>query len=435
MHADSLDFPSFSIWLEPLTKPEKMPLIQSGAWAVWENKLIILGGRDEGFHGLNQLQDPFKQSRVNQSIWAIDLSSFESLELKLHPKNPEWEQLFSSNMQFEQDGSTLYIVGGFGARHSTDKQSDDTFDTLIAFDLPQLLIEIEQQGDPSNAVVARACSPHLKVTGGELLKIGDLFYLCFGQCFEGVYDPGKSGLYTGAIRVFQLMDQEITLVREIKHESLHRRDLNAVKIYQNEKTFLAGLGGVFDSKGNGYYNPVYYDPNIDECSVTVDPLKQLTNQYNCAKASIFDKESNSCITVLLGGIGQNQYHVSSNSWENGDSGAKIPFVKSITQMIFSKGKMYQYIQIPPQDPEMPGLLGANSIFIPATAFKNHDSIIDYSLLNNQVSTIGLLYGGIEAQRPTSSTIYPTRVNQVIYKVLLEKNEDKSFQTLTKSRLG
>ncbi len=434
MTTDSLDFPSFKIRLEALCTPKKMPLIQSGAWAIWENKLIIFGGRIEGFHGLNQLHSIFNQSMVNKSIWAIDLQTFDALELKLDPDSTEWAQLFSSNMQFEQEGSTLYVVGGYGAKSPKDKRSDDTFDTLMAFDLPKLLHEISTNGDPSQALISKVCSPHLKVTGGEMVKIDDLFYLSFGQCFEGVYDPGKSGLYTEAIRVFRLKGDEIELVQEIKDPNLHRRDLNVVKLYQKDKTLLAGLGGVFDPNGNGYYHPVYLDPSQKNPQVIVDSLKQVTNQYNCAKASIFDKDSNSCYTVLLGGIGQNQFHVETNSWENGDRGAKIPFVKTITQMIYSNGHMHQFIQTPPSDPEMPDLLGANGIFIPEPDLLLKDQLIDYSKIKEDTTTIGLFYGGILSEKPTSSAIYPTKVNQTIYRVVLEKTEAKNFQVLTRTSI-
>lgn len=431
MTDDILNFPSFTIRLESFCQPEKMPLIQSGAWAIWNKKLIILGGRIEGFHGLNQLQNVFGQNKVNKSIWAVDLETFDSQELKLDPESKKWEQLFSSNMQFEQDENTLYIVGGYGAKSSKDKRSDDTFDSLIAFDLDKLLVAIDQNSDPSKAVLINTCDPHLKVTGGELLKIDDLFYLSFGQCFDGVYDPGKTGLYTGAIRTFRIKKNKIELVQEIKDSQLHRRDLNVVKIHQAKKTILAGLGGVFDKNGNGYSHPVYLDPTGKSPSIQVDDLKQVTNHYNCGKASIYDSASDTCITVLMGGIGQNQFHQETNTWENGDRGAKIPFVKSITQLIYSKGKMYQHIQTPPSEPEMPDFLGANAIFIPDPKWVSQNFFIDYGKLTEKETIIGLFYGGIQSQRPTSSTIYPTKVNDQIYRVILEKNESQYFSQLTK----
>ena len=49
-------------------------------------------------------------------------------------------------------------------------------------------------------------------------------------------------------------------------------------------------------------------------------------------------------------------------WENGDDGAKLPFVKSITQMEWKNGTLIQFNQEPPTTPELPKLIGANAIF-------------------------------------------------------------------------
>jgi hypothetical protein len=108
---------------------------------------------------------------------------------------------------------------------------------------------------------------------------------------------------------------------------------------------MAVFGGVFSSNGDGYQNPVYITVNGKNIIANQDTLMQKTNQYDCAMISIFDAASNSNNTILLGGIGKYQYHVSTGVWEDGDQGAKLPFVKTITQMVYQNGVMKQQIQI------------------------------------------------------------------------------------------
>jgi hypothetical protein len=209
-------------------------------------------------------------------------------------------------------------------------------------------------------------------------------------------------------------------VRTCKDPALYRRDLNAVQLIQNNGTIYAGLGGVFDAYDNGFMKPVYFDPSQPDCSVKEDSVMQVTNQYDCARATIFDSASNSCFIILLGGIGQYQYHPENQTWENGDDGAKLPFVRTITQMIYSNGQMRQHIQIPPDQPEMPGLLGANAIFIPDSDLLLKDDVINYSKIQLNEMRMGLFYGGISSALPTSSALYPTDVNKDIYEVWIRK---------------
>jgi hypothetical protein len=140
--------------------------------------------------------------------------------------------------------------------------------------------------------------------------------------------------------------------------------------------------------------------------------------------SIFDSPSNSNTTVLLGGIGKYQYHVSTGTWENGDKGAKLPFVKTITQMVYKNAVMKQLIQIPPNNPELPDLVGANAIFIPSSNLIYANKTIDYSKINADSTSIGIMYGGIVSQIPTSSELYPTSLSKKLYQVYLVKNKNQ-----------
>jgi hypothetical protein len=412
--------PRFTVRLREIVTPREIPLVQSCAWAVNGNKLLIVGGLTEGFHGLNQDQPTFGSKFVNSSLIVINLDTFEYRSLSIKDLGPQWQPLISSNMQFVQDGEVLYIAGGYGPKAPTDKQSNYTFPVMTALDLPTLINAVETGSDSGKGILASAESEIFRVAGGELFKSGEAFYLAFGQDFSKLYDPGTSGDYISDIRIFSFEDQKLKEIGICKDPNLHRRDLNAVAIMQNSGIIYAGLGGVFDPSDNGYMQPVLFDPTQPNCGIRLDPLRQVTNQYSCAHASIFDEGSNTCVTVLMGGIGQYQYHPETGEWENGDNGAKLPFVKSISQIYYTGGQMQQYIQLPPDQPEMPKLIGANAIFIPNNKLLNANGFIDYGKINLGESVIGLFYGGIESQLPTSSEIYPTSVNKILYEVIIRK---------------
>jgi hypothetical protein len=412
---------SFTIGLKALGTPS-IPLVQSGAWAIQGNKLLLIGGRLQGFHGITLNDTIFNQRYANRSIWVINLSDFSYSQLNLNIKNPRLLPLSASSMEFVQDNDSLYIVGGYGINSIGSFQSNYTFRTIYVISVSAMINAVETQGNPEQAIIAAGDSPVLQVTGGALFKTGSTFYLMFGQNYPKVYNPGTTGTYTNAIRVFSLNNNsEVTVTSTCTDTLLHRRDLNAVTFIQQSGNFFAGLGGVFTPKDDGYQQPVYYFPNGGNCKIIQDTLKQLTNQYTCAQVSIYDAANNTHTIALLGGIGKYMYNPLLRKWQNGDNGAKLPFVKSITQMICTNNVMQQKIQLPPSQPEMPYYIGANAIFIPDSSLLYQQGVIDYSKITADTTVIGLLYGGIQAQRPTSGPAYPTSVNKTIYQVLLYRD--------------
>ncbi len=394
------------------------------------NKLLLIGGIIGGFHGLSQEGGAFTTQKANKSIWVINLSDYSYSELLLNPNDPFYLQFTSSNMQFCRDGDILYIVGGYGVKNVNDAQSDYTFDKIVSVQVSEMIRQVELQGngDAKKAILDTASSPFIQVTGGELVKVADAFYLMFGQNYGGVYQPGQTGNYTNSVRKFRFQNGQITDTGSYINEAiLHRRDIPVAPVIQQSGTFYAAFGGVFTSDDNGYANPVYININKDSFSARQDTLIQKTNQYKCAKVSFYNPLTDANTIVLLGGIGRYQYNTTTHQWEDGDDGAKLPFVKTITQMIFKDGVMKQYIQIPPLYPELPDFVGANAMFLANTSFSYSDSeeIIDHGKLPAGISSVGILYGGIKSLRPTSSTIYPTSINTTIYEVFAYKFNDQN----------
>jgi hypothetical protein len=419
--------PSFTIGVKAKTGLPVLPYLQSFVWAREGNKILLIGGRTEGFHGRTVPDSAFKSRKANTSVFLVDFDAMKSWEMPLKMSDPDQLQFASTNMEFCQSGDRLSIAGGFGIKNPSDTRGNFTFDRFVSISISSLIKQVQMgtSGSISKAIAGRATSPFLQVAGGEMVYQNNSFYLMFGQNYHTLYVDGVNGDYTCAVRKFNFTGNNITdTVSYIDTAMLHRRDLPAATITQNENTFYAAFGGVFNQNDDGFQNPVYINLNGGQISVTQDTMVQITNQYDCALVSVFDAASNSSITALLGGIGKFQYHPATHSWEDGDGGAKLPFVKTITQMIYYNGIMRQQIQLPPENPELPDLAGANAIFIPGQDYIYSDQTIDYSKITADTTLIGLMYGGIKAMGPTSSPFYPTSVNNTIYEVYLYKSTAK-----------
>lgn len=421
----SSDFtPEFEISIRAKTSSSNLPFVQSGAWARQGSKILVLGGRIEGFHGLEAGTSTFGVKKANTSIFSIDLSNNTYKQLVLDSTDATLLQLSASNMQFVQDGNSLFIVGGYGRKTIGAPQSNWTFDRLIEINVSDMISEVEKEslGNPHNAIAGTVQSPTLQVTGGEMILYNDTFYLLYGQNFDGVYDPGGiDGTYTEAIRTFNYANEVLSNTQELKDSVFHRRDLNVMSEINNSSTRFIAYGGVFSPKGDGYLNPIVYDPAGSGQNWNIADIAQKTNNYACATISIYDAINNSNYHVILGGIGQYQYHEDSGTWENGDSGNKLPFVSSITQMKWKNGSLAQHIQIPPNESDMGSLLGANAIFIPNEDIQYSYDVIDYSKMQAGENVIGLMCGGILATAPSSNEFNPTSVNKKVYEVILTMN--------------
>lgn len=418
--------PSFTVSLKQIQINHYLPGLQSFAWAVEGNKLLLIGGRTEGYHGLPSDVTTFTVKKANDSIFVINLADYTYQALALNTKDSTFFQFSSTNMEFKQAGDTLYLAGGFGVNDTVSIQSNYTFNKIMAISVSGMIkqVGLQNQGNPARAITGSATSPFLAVTGGELFEQNGVFYLMFGQNYAGKYTITNTGKYTCAVRRFRFNNNTISDTSSLIDTNLHRRDLNAVPIMQNGGWLYAGYGGVFTPVLSSYNNPVYISAGTGKINLTTDTLTQVTNQYECAKAFIYDPASNANFTILFGGIGKYQYHANTGKWENGDNGAMLPFVSSITQLIYRNGRTRQKIQLPPGQPAMPGLIGTDAIFIPDSSLLLADHTIDFSKIRAGATPIGIIYGGIRSIMPTSSGPYPTSLNQSLYTVYLTPNNLK-----------
>ena len=156
----------FNVLLEPVNI-KGLGGLQSFAFGQHEGKWLIVGGRLDGLHR-RQPFAAFDLAGHNTQLIVVDpvnlqtwTSSISSLPSSIQ------EQLKSTNMEFYQEGNTLYFVGGYG--YSDMEGDHTTFGTLTAIDVPATINAIIKHSEIKQ-FVRQISNPLFQVTGGHLEK-------------------------------------------------------------------------------------------------------------------------------------------------------------------------------------------------------------------------------------------------------------------------
>lgn len=297
-----------NIYIEPLAI-DSLGGLQAYAFGQANGKWLIVGGRLDGLHR----RQPFASFDVagnNNQLIVVDpiakqrwTAPLTSLSVNLQ------EQLSATNMQFEQDGNYLYIIGGYG--YNTGNASRKTFNFLTAIDIPAVISAVISGSSVTN-LFRQISGANFAVTGGHLKKINNTYYLLGGNKFDGNYNPMGNPtyvqVYTNAIRKFTLSDNGTLLsvnflTPSIDAVNLHRRDYNAV-----QQILPNGAQGI--SIFSGVFQPTVDLPYLN--SITVDSLshtavvgfQQYYNHYHCAVLPLYSATSNNMHNFFFGGIAQ-----------------------------------------------------------------------------------------------------------------------------------
>ena len=389
----------FTVQIEPLIITDA-PNVHSFSWGkTSDGKWIILGGRIDGLHQ-RQPFAAFQENDNNKSVYVIDLVANQTWSTSIDALSTVlFEQLQSTNQEFYQRGNTLYIMGGYG--YSATQNDHITYDKLTAIDVDGL----------ANAVInntnivsffRQISNSNLAVTGGHLGFLNDVFYLCGGQYFEGIYNPqgpnhgpGFIQNYTDEIRTFEINDDGTNLSiinysAQNDTNNLHRRDYNlAPQIFPDGTSGFTMFSGVFQHTAN---LPWLNSVDVTASGYTVNnTFNQYLSQYHSAKVPIYDTSNNVMHTLFFGGMSQYKLDANNNLIQDDN----VPFVKAISKVSrFSDGSMTESsLGI-----EMPTLLGSGSEFIPFEFGANfsENGILDLNNLQEGVTHIGYIFGGIES---------------------------------------
>lgn len=425
----------FGIYLEPVNI-SGLGGIQAYAFGQDNGKWLIVGGRLDGLHR----RQPFASFDVagnNNQLIVIDPVSKQKWTAPLTSLSVALqEQLSATNMEFHQEGSNLYIIGGYG--YNTATASRLTFSQLTAINVPAVINAVINGTSFVNSF-RQITDVQFAVTGGHLKKINNTFYLIGGNKFDGNYNPmgnpTYTQVYTNSIRKFNIADDGTTIT--ITHlptitdiNNLHRRDYNAVpQILPNGAEGVTAFSGVFQTTVD---LPFLNCVNIDSNSYVVNnSFQQYYNHYHCAVLPIYSSSKNEMHTIFFGGIAQ--YFDSAGVLTQDNN---VPFVKTIARVTRNASGVMTEYKLPV---EMPSLLGASAEFIPITTvpqFKNE--VFKLDSLTNDSTLVGYIYGGISSTAAnifTTNTGTQSSASSQIFKVYITKTALNGIHTINDQSTG
>lgn len=425
----------FTIELGAAMDIPKAPKLNSPAAAQSGGKWLFVGGRLAGLHTFENAtpQNPvnnFPPREMNDRAWVIDPVTQQVWSAALPADTGPF--LAATNTQYEQDGDTLYVAGGYGlwpGSAITPGQPDNmrTFDTLTAIKV-SAAIDAVVNGKSLAPFITQIHDGRMRVTGGDLRKSGDWFFLVFGQLFDGIYTANEQAQtlfvqnYTEQIAVFKIGSPlAITDYKTIAATQLsaangrpkstdpavdarpfHRRDLTLAPIMTAAAApGLVARGGVFvPGQINAYRKPVYITGPM-AADVRIDSYQQFMSQYNCATVPMYSAASKTMYTTQLGGI--SLYYVFWPTQELKRDGG-LPFIDEITTMtVTPDGKSSECVA----SQTLPGYLGAGAVFFPSPGVPRYDnSVLKMDAISSR-TLIGYMYGGIHASGPHSTHGEPT----------------------------
>ncbi|MFN0200862.1 MAG: T9SS type A sorting domain-containing protein [Bacteroidia bacterium] len=406
---------TFQISLEEFTIPD-FEGIHSCAVAEHNGKWLVIGGRINGLHGYLP-PSSFPTNTQNNQILVIDPNT-QQIWFAPTTTLPDSirVQMQSSNMEYYQAGNYLYFVGGYG----WSPQANDfiTFPKLTAVSV-QEVIDAVMNNQPFVTYFRQIYDVRLAITGGNLHKIDNTYYLVMGHNFQGLYNhtngPTYTQTYSYQIRKFDILDNGTNLSlanysAQTDSANFRRRDYNLVPqmFPTGANTSVKGLTaftGVFrPDKDLPYLNSV----DIQATSANVNnTFQQKYNQYHTAHLPIFDSAANEMHTIFFGGTAQ--FYPDSLNPQIIKEDTLVPFVKTISKISRTATSVTEYL-LPEQ---MPAFLGTNATFIPSNfSYYNDMNILKLNNLPATKTLVGYMIGGIETP----------------YRNVFKGNESESFAT-------
>ena len=412
---------NYDVVLTPVTV-SSLPGLHSYAFGQHNGKWLIIGGRKDGIHA-RQPFNAFPGAQNNTDLYVVDIATQQTWSASVNtlPTGLK-EQLQSTNMNFYQDGDTLYIIGGYA--FSATENDHKTFNNLTSVDVPNLINAIVA-GTPITAYFKQISNDVFAITGGQLAKIGTTFYLIGGHRFDGRYNPMNNPTFTqtysNAIRKFSITNSGTTLsysnYQEISDPvHLHRRDYNLVpQVFPNGELGYTISAGVFQVAVD---LPFLYPIDVKESGYFPHTnFNQYLSNYHSGKVGLYDATLNQMHNLYFGGMSQFYYQGPTLVQDN-----TVPFVSTISRVSRNaNGDLYEY-KLPI---EMPNLKGSGAEFIPNKTLPHYSNeVVQLSNITANEVVIGHLFGGIQSSSTSAFTNNQTGLtaaDPTVYEVKLVRN--------------
>ncbi|MGB5014037.1 MAG: hypothetical protein WBO68_08385 [Pyrinomonadaceae bacterium] len=425
----------YSISLEPIGI-EGFAGLQSFSAAQFEGKWLLIGGRTDGLHRRQPFAS-FSLSGNNTNIVVIDPQTKQSRTASIADLPPALnEQLQSTNMQSIQRGKTLYLIGGYGYSKSAGDHITHNKLTAVKVDC---VVAAVQNGTTSAPCFRQIADPLFAVTGGQMGRIGDTYFLVGGQKFDGRYNPmgpdhgpGFSQEYTNKVTRFRIVDDGRTLiinslVSATDKANLHRRDFNMLpQIFPDNSFGFTVFSGVFQVGANiPFTNTVDIYPTGHRVN---DAFVQYLSHYHSAKVALYDASEKRMENIFFGGI--SQYEENAGTLTQNDD---VPFTKVISKISRDKtGKMNET-----KLGEMPGFLGASAEFFVNSQLPMYENeIVKINEIKGDRILLGYIVGGISTTRKSiffSNSGVESEANKIVFKVWLTKTGQKIVSDTKKGK--
>jgi hypothetical protein len=138
--------------------------LHSFAYAQYNNKWLIIGGRKDGMHA-RQPFNAFPSANNNTTMYVVDINTNQvwSSSVNILPISIA-EQLQSSNMNFIQHEDTLYVIGGYA--YSNTEADHITFPYLTTIKISETIQAIIQ-GQNVSSFIKQLFDERFAICGGQ----------------------------------------------------------------------------------------------------------------------------------------------------------------------------------------------------------------------------------------------------------------------------
>ncbi|WP_412464311.1 hypothetical protein [Flavobacterium mekongense] len=420
---------NYQVQLNPVTI-SNFPGLHSYAFGQHDGKWLIIGGRVDGIHA-RQPFNAFPASNNNTNVYVVDVVANQFWSASVTAlSTPLKEQLQATNFNFYQDGDTLYILGGYA--FSATANDHITFDKLTSINVSGLINAIIN-GTVITPYFKQITNADFAITGGQLGKINDTFYLIGGHRFDGRYNPMNNPTFTqtysNQIRKFSI-DNSGSQLSIINYETitdavhLHRRDYNLLP-----QIFPDGSQGYTISSGVFQINvdlPFLYPVDVKaEGYFPQTSFNQYLSHYHSAKSCLYDATENQMHNLFFGGMSQYYYNGTTLVQDN-----NVPFVNTISRTTrFADGSLQEF-QL---SETMPALKGASAEFIPNKSLPHYSNeVIKLHEITVNEFVIGHIVGGLASSSANPFSVNntaSTSANATIYEVKLIRNSPLGVQPI------